>query len=85
VRLDLETGDWGVLNLTGKRAWLKLVGPDAPESRPDATELVFIGKPGSTTSEAIATHFEASLRAASTPADEPHMVKDLRALQVVFA
>jgi G3E family GTPase len=85
VRLDLETGDWGVLNLTGKRAWLRLVGPNSPEPEPDTTELVFIGTPGSTSSEAIATHFGASLLAASTPANGPHMVKDLRALQVVFA
>jgi G3E family GTPase len=85
VRLDLETGDWGVLNLTGKRAWLKLVGPDTHEPEPSTTELVFIGTPGCTTNEAITTHFGASLRAASTQANEPHMVKDLRALQVVFA
>jgi G3E family GTPase len=85
VRLDLDTGDWGVLNLTGKRAWLKLVGPDTHDQEPSTTELVFIGKPGCTTNEAIANHFGASLRAASTQANGPHMVKDLRALQVVFA
>ena len=84
VRLDLETGDWGILNLTGKRAWLKLCGPDSPEQEPDTTELVFIGKPGSTSSEALATLFEASFQAAGAPEAEPHIVKDLRALQIVF-
>ena len=84
VRLDLETGDWGILNLTGKRAWLKLCGPESPEPEPDTTELVFIGKPGSTSSKAIAAHFEASLQAARTQGGKPHVVKDLRALQLVF-
>ena len=85
VRLDLETGDWGILNLTGKRAWLKLCEPGSSDQEPDTTELVFIGKRGSTSNEAIAAHFGASLQAARTPGDEPHMVKELRALQVVFA
>ncbi len=84
VRLDLETGDWGILNLTGKRAWLKLCGPDSGLQKPNITELVFIGKPGSTSSEALAAHFEGSLRASRTQGNEPHVVKDLRALQVVF-
>jgi G3E family GTPase len=84
IRLDLDTGDWGIFNLTGKRAWLKLCGPDSPEQEPDMTELVFIGKPGSTSSEALATQFEAALRAAKAPGNEPYMVKDLRALQLVF-
>ena len=84
VRLDLETGDWGILNLTGKRAWLKLCGPDSTEQEPDTTELVFIGQAGSTSNEAIAAHFEASFQAAMER-DKPHVVKDLRALQVVFA
>ena len=84
VRLDLDTGDWGILNLTGKRAWLKLCGPDSPESEPDRTELVFIGKRGSTSNGALAAQFEASLQAARDPSGEPHVVKDLRALQLVF-
>jgi G3E family GTPase len=84
VRLDLDTGDWGILNLTGKRAWLKLCGPDSPEPEPSTTELVFIGKPGSTSDQAIAALFEASLQAARDPNGEPHVVKDLRALQLVF-
>jgi G3E family GTPase len=84
VRLDVDTGDWGILNLTGKRAWLKLCGPGSSEQKPDMTELVFIGKPGSTSSEALATQFEASLRAAKAPGNEPYVVKDLRALQLVF-
>ena len=84
VRLDLDTGDWGILNLTGKRAWLKLCGPDSPGREPSTTELVFIGKPGSTSNQALAEHFEASLQAARAPSEEPHVVKDLRALQLVF-
>jgi G3E family GTPase len=83
VRLDLETGDWGILNLTGKRAWLKLCGSDSPEQAPDNTELVFIGKAGSTSNEAIAAHFGSSLEAAMH-GDTPHVVRDLRALQVIF-
>ena len=84
VRLDLETGDSGILNLTGKRAWLKLVEPDSSEQEPCTTELVFIGKPGSTTNDAIADHFRMSLQAA-VEGNEPHVVSDLRALQVIFA
>jgi len=85
IRLDLDTGDWGILNLTGKRSWLKLCGADSPEQEPETTELVFIGKPGSTTNEAIAAHFDAALHASRTQGDEPYVIKDLRALQVVFS
>lgn len=84
IRLDLATGDYGVLQMTGRRAWLRLCPPDPSDEDP-VTELVFIGKRGATTNEAIAAHFENAHAEAATPAAEPHIVTDLRAFSVIFA
>ena len=84
VRLDLPTGDYGVLQLTGRRAWLRLCEPDGPAEGPSVTELVFIGQRGATSNEAIAAHFEDAHAEAADPAAPPQIVTDLRAFSVVF-
>ena len=83
VQLDVGTGDYGIFQLTGRRATLRLREPDDNEADPVSTELVFIGTPGIVTDEDIATVFEQALRAARS-GDEPHIVTDLRAFQVIF-
>jgi len=84
VRLDLESGDYGVLQVTGKRGWLKLVEPESPGSAPESTELVFIGKKGTNTKEGIEMIFEQALEDARLQGSEGYVVKDLRAFNVVF-
>ena len=85
VRLDLETGDYGILQVTGKRAWLKLSEPESPETVPVSTELVFIGKPGTNTNESIEMIFKQALEdARSQGSEEGYVVKDLRSFNVVF-
>ena len=85
VELDLDTGDYGVFQMTGRRATLRLREPDGDGADPVSTELVFIGTPGTTTDEHIAAVFEGALRAARDGTSEPHVVTDLRAFNVVFA
>ena len=85
VRLDLETGDYGILQVTGKRAWLKLTEPESPETVSVSTELVFIGKPGTNTNESIEMIFTQALEdARSQGSEEGYVVKDLRSFNVVF-
>jgi len=84
VRLDLETGDYGILQVTGRRGWLKLAEAADPENDPATTELVFIGKPGTNTNESIQELFEQALADANTQGHEGYLVKDLRAFNVVF-
>jgi len=84
VRLDLNTNDYGILQVTGKRGWLKLVEPESPAVAPATTELVFIGKPGANTNESIRELFEQSLEDAKSQGEEGYRVKDLRAFNVVF-
>ena len=85
VRLDLETSDYGILNVTGKRGWLKLAQPSSPADGPVTTELVFVGKPGTTTDEAIRAVFEQALAEASAQEEAGFRIKDLRAFNVIFA
>lgn len=86
VRLDLETGDYSILQVTGKRAWLKLSEPESPETVLVSTELVFIGKPGTNTNESIGMIFTQALEdARSQGSEEGYVVKDLRSFNVVFA
>ena len=85
VRLDLETGDYGILQVTGKRAWLKLAEPEPPESVCVSTELVLIGKPGKNTNESVGMVFEQALEDARLQGSEGYLVKDLRSFSVVFA
>ena len=85
VQLDLETGDYGVLQVTGRRGWLRLIEPESLEDSPTTTELVFIGKPGRITNESIRELFEQALEDANSQGDEGYLVKDLRAFNVVFA
>jgi G3E family GTPase len=83
VQLDLDTGDYGIFQLTGRRATLRLREPDDKEADPISTELVFIGTPGTVTDQNIAKVFEQALRDARS-GDKPHIVTDLRAFQVIF-
>lgn len=87
MRLALETGDHGLLQLTGRRCWLRLFEPDPTAPTPVTTELVFIGAPGTTTDAAIAAVFEEAVReqAAIDLAGTGHVVDDLRSFDVVFA
>jgi len=83
VCLDLDTGDHGVLQVTGKRGWLRLIGPENGEAEEVRTELVFIGKRGATSAEALREHFENARKEAAKGGI--HLVKDLRAFEVIFA
>ena len=85
VRLDLETDDYGILQVTGKRAWLKLSEPESPDTTPVSTEIVLIGKPGKNTNESIGMVFEQALEDAHSQGLEGYVVKDLRTFNVVFA
>ncbi len=85
VRLDLETDDYGILQVTGRRGWLKLVEPESDEDEVITTELVFIGKPGSTTNKDLEIHFEQAWQAANSQGEEGYTVTDLRAFNVIFA
>jgi G3E family GTPase len=84
VRLDLETNDYGILQVTGRRGWLRLAEPESPDDAPVTTELVFIGKPGTNTNESIRELFEKAWAGANAQGDEGYLVKDLRAFNVVF-
>ena len=85
VRLDLETDDYGILQVTGRRGWLKLVEPESDEDEVVTTELVFIGKPGSTSNDDLNFHFEQAWQAANSQGEEGYTVTDLRAFNVIFA
>jgi len=81
VRLNLETNDYGVFQMTGRRSWLKL--REAPSAETIPTELVFIGKPGRVTNDSIETHFQEAVEEAQS--GDGYLVKDLRSFNVVFA
>jgi G3E family GTPase len=85
VRLDLETDDYGILQVTGRRGWLKLVEPESDKDKAITTELVFIGKPGSVSNDDLKVHFEQAWQAARDQGEEGHTVNDLRAFNVIFA
>jgi G3E family GTPase len=85
VQLDLGTRDYGVFQMTGRRATLRLCEPDDDGSDVVGTELVFIGTSGTVTDQAIATVFDRAFQAARGGSDEPHIVTDLRAFNVVFS
>jgi hypothetical protein len=84
VRLDLDTGECGIFQLTGRRSWMRLHRLRAEET--DATELVFIGKPGTVTNASIDAIFESavSAHAESRRAGTGYVVGDLRAFEVIF-
>jgi G3E family GTPase len=85
VRLDLETDDYGILQMTGRRGWLKLIEPESDEAEIVTTELVFIGRPGSTSNEDLKLHFDHAWQAANDQGAEGYTVTDLRAFNVLFA
>ena len=85
VQLDLGTSDYGIFQMTGRRATLRLREPDGHRTHPVDTELVFIGKPGTVTDQTIATVFDQAFQAARRGSAEPHIVTDLRAFNVVFS
>ena len=84
VQLDLHTGDYGVLQVTGKRGMLKRAERTAPQTDPVCTEVVLIGSPNASTDERIHEIFEQALEGARTQGSEGYMVKDLRSFNVVF-
>ena len=83
VRLEIDPGERGILQVTGRRSWLKLDGPWHVNEEP-VTELVFIGRPGAVTHDQICDHFNNVLDDAGRLAEEGHLVEDLRAFSVVF-
>jgi G3E family GTPase len=85
VQLDLNTNDYGILQMAGRRTTLKLSEPDASMIAPITTELVFIGASETVTEERIAAVFDQALQAASPDSDETHIVTDLRAFNVLFS
>jgi G3E family GTPase len=85
VQLDLDTGDYGILQMSGRRTTLKLSEPDASMIAPIMTELVFIGASEAVTEQRISAVFEEALHAASHDSDETHIVTDLRAFNVLFS
>ncbi|MEM8853093.1 MAG: GTP-binding protein [Pseudomonadota bacterium] len=85
VKLDLPTGDYGVMQMTGRRAWLRLCEPLDGEAGVEETELVFIGTKGATSDEALHAHFERAWADANDPAITSYTVSDLRAFTVLFS
>jgi G3E family GTPase len=85
VQLDVDTGDYGILQMAGRRTTLKLSETDANMIAPVTTELVFIGKSEAVTDQLIAAIFDEAHQAASHDSDEPHIVTDLRAFNVLFS
>jgi G3E family GTPase len=85
VQLDLDTGDYGILQMAGRRTTLKLSEPDSSMTAPITTELVFIGASETVTEQSIAAVFDRALQAASHDSDETHIVTDLRAFNVLFS
>jgi len=84
VQLDLDTGDYGILQVTGKRGMLKLTERTSPQTDPVSTEVVLIGSPNASTDESIHEIFEQALEGARTQGSEGYVVKDLRSFNVVF-
>jgi G3E family GTPase len=84
VRLDLETGDYGIFQLAGRRSWLRLRELETATPEETKTELVFIGKPGAITDAGLRTHLDSALAAARTPAGDGYIINDLRAFEVIF-
>jgi G3E family GTPase len=82
VRLDLNTGDYGVFHLTGRRSSLRL--REAEKGETASTELVFIGEHGAATTEGIRAHFEQALDYVRTYSGEGDIISDLRAFDVVL-
>ena len=83
VRLDVGTDNYGILQVTGKRGWLKLCEAESADVEPVATELVFIGKPRTLTNESIRSHFDRALVETNVEGGEACPVSDLRAFDVV--
>ena len=84
VRLELETRDYGILQVTGRRGTLRLCEPESVGAEPETTELVFIGKPGACTNNGIRELFDQALEDARTQGAEGYRIKDLRSFNVVF-
>lgn len=82
VRLSLPSNDYGVLQVTGRRGWLKLV--PTPQDKEVTTELVFIGRPGTIDETGLRRYIQSCWEAANIPDRRPQIVSDLRAFQVEF-
>ncbi|XWN33037.1 MAG: GTP-binding protein [Devosia sp.] len=85
VKLDLPTDDYGIMQMTGRRAWLRLCEPADGEDGVGETELVFIGTKGATTDDALHDHFQKAWVDANDPAIHSYTVSDLRAFTVLFS
>lgn len=81
VRLAASSNDYGVFQMTGRRSSLRLRPLDG---LPPATELIFIGHPGTTTEHDLHSLIEDAWNAAHDPDAAPYVVTDLRAFQVEF-
>jgi len=82
--LDLETQDYGILQVTGRRGTLRPREPDGPDDEPMKTEIVFIGKQGSTSEDGLRELFNQSLEDSRNPGEEGCLIKDLRSFNDVF-
>ena len=83
VRLEIDPSERGILQVTGRRGWLRLDGAWHENEEP-VTELVFIGRPEMGTQDLIRDHFNKALDDAGTQEEEGYLIKDLRAFSVVF-
>jgi G3E family GTPase len=83
VKLDIDAGERGILQVTGRRGWLTLDGAWHVNEEP-VTELVCIGRPGAVTRDRICDHFNKALDDAGRFAEEGYLIEDLRAFSVAF-
>ncbi len=83
VSLEIDPAERGILQVTGRRGWLKLDGAWHANEEP-VTELVFIGRPGSVTHDRICDHFNKALDEAGRQVEDGYLIEDLRAFSVVF-
>ena len=68
----------------GRRGTLRLREIERSSNGPEKTELVFIGKQGSTSANDLRELFEQSLEDARNQGEDGYLIKDLRSFNVVF-
>jgi len=83
VSLEIDPDERGILQVTGRRGWLKLDGAWRENEEP-VTELAFIGRPGAVTHDRISDHFNKALDDADRQEPDGYLIEDLRAFSVVF-
>ena len=85
IHLESVPEKQGIFHMTGGRAWLRLGKYWEPENR--KTRLVFIGKKGEIEPNTINAHFDQcqmNFSREKLELSEPIMIKDMRALSIVF-